>query len=86
MTKKKKIELLVKDNKRLMEENNRLHELDSEELGNRMVSEIGKYSDIINKLYGKYGELDRLKITGIKNRWKYRLMRMGLKARKIIGV
>ena len=86
MTKNRKIQLLVKDNKKLIDENKRLHELNSEELGNKMVSEMERYSDVIEKLYDKYMELDRLRITGIRNKWKYRLMLMGLKVRKVFGV
>ena len=86
MTKNIKIQLLVKDNKKLIEENKRLHELNSEELGNKMVSEMEKYSDVIDKLYDKYMELDRLRVAGIKNRWRYWLMFMGLKVRKVLGV
>ena len=86
MTKNRKIQLLVNDNKRLMDENKRLHELGSEELGKKMISEMEKYSDVIDKLYDKYMELDRLRITGIKNRWRYRIMLMGLKVRKVLGV
>ena len=50
MTKNRKIQLLVNDNKRLMDENKRLHELGNEELGNKMISEMERYSDLIEKL------------------------------------
>ena len=86
MTKNRKIKLLANDNKRLMEENKRLHELNNEELGNKMISEMEKYSDVVEKLNEKYIELDRLRVTGIKNRWKYKMMLMGLKVRKVFGV
>ncbi len=86
MTKKRKIKLLVNDNKKLMEENKRLHELNNEELGNKMISEMEHYSNLIEKLSEKYIELDRLRVTGIKNKWKYRMMLMGLKVRKVFGV
>ncbi|MCI8772268.1 MAG: hypothetical protein HFH73_14320, partial [Lachnospiraceae bacterium] len=64
MTKKRKIKLLVNDNKKLMEENKRLHELNNEELGNKMISEMEHYSNVIEKLSKKYIELDRLRVTG----------------------
>lgn len=86
MTKNRKIKLLANDNKRLMEENKRLHELNNEELGNKMISEMEKYSDVVEKLNEKYIELDRLRVTGIKNRWKYKMMLMGLKVRKAFGI
>ena len=86
MTKNRKIKLLINDNKRLMEENKRLHELSSEELGSKMISEMERYTDVIDKLYKKYGELDRLRITGIRNRYKYKMMLFGLKVRKVFGV
>jgi len=86
MTKKRKIELLVNDNKRLMDENNRLHEINNEEISENILSEIERYSSIIDKLYEKYVELDKLKITGIKNRWKYRMMLLRLKTRRIFGI
>lgn len=86
MTKNRKIKLLVNDNKRLMEENKRLHELSSEELGSKMISEMEQYSDVIEKLNAKYMELDRLRITGIRNRYKYRMMLFGLKMRKLFGI
>lgn len=86
MTKNRKIKLLANDNKRLMEENKRLHELSNEELGNKMISEMDRYSDVVEKLNEKYIELDRLRVTGIKNRWKYRMMLLGLKVRKVFGV
>ena len=86
MTKNRKIKLLINDNKRLMEENKRLHELSNEELGSKMVSEMERYTDVIDKLYKKYGELDRLRITGIRNRYKYKMMLFGLKVRKVFGV
>ena len=86
MTKKRKIKLLVNDNKKLMEENKRLHELNNEELGNKMISEMEHYSNLIEKLSEKYIELDRLRVAGIKNKWKYRMMLMGLKVRKVFGV
>ena len=86
MTKNRKIQLLVKDNKKLIEENKRLHELGNEELGNKMVSEMERYSDVIEELNEQYIELDRLRITGIRNRWRYRLMFFGLKFRKAFGL
>ena len=86
MTKKRKIKLLVNDNKKLMEENKRLHELSNEPLGNKMISEMEHYSNVIEKLSKKYIELDRLRVAGIKNKWKYRMMLMGLKVRKVFGV
>lgn len=86
MTKNRKIKLLANDNKRLMQENERLHELNNEELGNKMISEMEHYSDVIEKLNEKYIELDRLRVTGIKNKWRYKMMLMGLKVRKVFGV
>lgn len=86
MTKNRKIKLLANDNIKLMQENKRLHELNNEELGNKMISEMEHYSDVIEKLNEKYIELDRLRVTGIKNRWKYRMMLLGLKVRKAFGV
>lgn len=86
MTKKRKIELLVNDNKRLMDENSRLHELNSEELSSKVSSEIDRYTEVIEKLNKKYIELDRLRVTGIKNKWKYKMMLMGLKVRKVFGI
>lgn len=86
MTKKRKIELLVNDNKRLMDENSRLHELNSEELSSKISSEIDRYTEVIEKLNKKYIELDRLRIEGIKNRWKYHRMLLGLKVRKVFGI
>ena len=69
-----------------MEENKRLHELNNEELGSKMFSEMGKYTDVIEKLNEQYIELDRLRVTGIKNRWKYKMMLLGLKVRKVFGM
>lgn len=86
MTKKRKIKLLVNDNKRLMEENKRLHELSNEPLGNKMISEMEHYSNVIEKLSKKYIELDRLRVTGIRNRQKYIRMLWVLKMRKLLGV
>ena len=86
MTKNKKINLLIKDNIRLSEENKKLHELNNEEISKKMVSEMERYSDVIDKLYGKYKELDRLRILGIRNRWKYRVMLLGIKVRKVFGI
>ncbi len=86
MTKNRKIQLLVNDNKKLIDENKRLHELNNEEIGKKMLSEMERYSDVIDKLYGKYIELDRLRVTAIKNRWRYRLMVWGLRVRKAFGV
>lgn len=86
MTKNRKIKLLANDNRRLMEENSRLHEINNEELGNKMISEMEHYSNVIEKLSKKYIELDRLRVTGIKNKWKYRMMLLGLKVRKVFGV
>lgn len=86
MTKNKKIELLTKDNNRLIQENKRLHEINNEEISENILSEIERYSKVIDKLYEKYVELDKLKITGIKNRWKYRMMFLRLKTRRIFGI
>lgn len=86
MTKNRKIELLINDNIKLMEENKRLRELSNEELGSKMVSGMERYTDIIEKLSKKYIELERLRATGIKNRWKYRMMLLGLKVRKVFGM
>lgn len=69
-----------------MEENERLHELNNESLGKKMISEMEKYSDVVEKLNEKYIEFDRLRIEGIRNRWKYNRMLLGLKARKAFGV
>lgn len=85
MTKNRKIELLINDNIKLMEENKRLRELSNEELGSKMVSGMERYTDIIEKLSKKYIELERLRATGIKNRWKYRMMLLGLKVRKVFA-
>ena len=84
MTKNRKIELLINDNNRLIDENKKLHKLNNEEISKNMLSEMERYSDVIDKLYEKYKELDKLKLIGIKNRWKYRVMLMGLKVRKVI--
>ena len=86
MTKNKKIKLLINDNKKLSAENKKLHELNNEEIGKKMVSEMERYSDVIDKLYGKYKELDRLRIAGVKNRWRYRVMLFGLGIRKMLGI
>ncbi len=86
MTKNRKIELLINDNIKLMEENKRLHELSNEELGSKMVSGMERYTDIIEKLSKKYIDMDRLRVTGIKNRWKYKMMLLGLKVRKVFGM
>ncbi len=86
MTKKRKIKLLVNDNKKLMEENKRLHELSNESLGNKMISEMEHYSNVIEKLSKKYIELDRLRVTRIRNRQKYIRMLWVLKMRKLLGV
>ena len=86
MTKNKKINLLIKDNIRLSEENKKLHELNNEEISKKMVSEMERYSDVMDKLYGKYKELDRLRIAGVRNRWKYRVMLLGIKVRKVFGI
>ena len=51
-----------------------------------MISEMERYSDVIDKLYGKYKELDRLRVAGIKNKWKYHRMFFGLKIRKVFGI
>lgn len=85
MTKNRKIELLINDNIKLMEENKRLHELSNEELGSKMVSGMVKYTDVIEKLNEQYIELERLRATGIKNRWKYKMMLLGLKVRKVFA-
>lgn len=86
MTKNRKIELLINDNIKLMEENKRLRELSNEELGSKMVSGMERYTDIIEKLSKKYIDMDRLRVTGIKNRWKYKMMLLGLKVRKVFGM
>lgn len=86
MTKNRKIKLLVNDNKRLMDENKRLHELNSESLGNQIVTEIQNYTSVIEKLSKKYIELDRLRATGIRNKQKYKMMLLGLKVRKVFGI
>ena len=86
MTKNKKIKLLINDNKKLLAENKKLHELNNEEIGKKMISEMERYSDVIDKLYGKYKELDRLRVAGIKNKWKYHRMFFGLKIRKVFGI
>lgn len=86
MTKNKKIKLLIKDNIRLSEENKKLHELSNEEISKKMIAEIERYSDVMDKLYHQYKKLDRLRVAGIRNRWKYRMMLLGLKARKVFGI
>lgn len=86
MTKNRKIKLLINDNKRLMEENKKLHELNSEELGNQIVAEMQNYTNVIEKLSEKYIELDRLGATGIRNRQKYKIMLFGLKMRKLFRI
>ena len=86
MTKSRKIELLIKDNKRLMDENKKLHELNNEEISRKMISEMEKYSDVIDNLYGEYRKLDKLRLIGIRNRWRYRVMFLGLKVRKALGI
>jgi len=86
MTKNRKIELLIKDNKRLIDENKKLLKLNSEEISKNMLSEMERYSDVTDKLYEKYKELDKLRLIGIRNRWKYRVKLFGLKVRKVVGI
>lgn len=86
MTKNRKIELLINDNKKIIEENRRLHELSNEQLSKNMISEIDRYSKVINLLYGKYDELNSLKLLGIRNHWKYRIMFLWLGVRKMLGL
>ncbi len=86
MTKNRKIKLLINDNIRLTKENKKLHELNNEEIGKKMIAEMERYSDVIDKLYEKYKELDKLRMIGIKDRWKYRVMLLGLKVRKALGI
>lgn len=86
MTGNRKIELLINDNKRLMQENKRLHELSNESLSKKILSEIEKYTDITDKLYDKYKELNKLRLIGLMNRWKYRWMMCSIKVRKKIGI
>lgn len=86
MTGNRKIELLINDNKRLMQENKRLHELSNESLSKKILSEIEKYTDITDKLYDKYKELNKLRLIGLMSRWKYRWMMCSIKVRKKIGI
>ncbi|RKI36642.1 hypothetical protein D7V86_25410 [bacterium D16-51] len=83
MTKNRKIKLLINDNRRLLTENKKLHELNNEEISRKMAAEIGSYTDIIEKLNDKYIELEKLRISCIKNRWKYRIMLFSLNVRKM---
>ena len=53
MTKNRKIELLVNDNKRLIDENRKLHKLNNEEISRNMLSEMERYSDVIDLIPGK---------------------------------
>ncbi len=83
MTKNRKIKLLINDNIRLSEENKKLHELNNEEISKKIVAEIARYSHVIDKMYEKHRELNRLRIAGIRNRWRYRMMLLGLEIRKM---
>lgn len=86
MTKNKKIMLLANDNKKLMKENQRMHELSNESLSQKIIAEMERYTDITEKLYAKYKELDNLKIAGIKNRIKYRIMLITFMCRHIRSI
>lgn len=83
MTKNKKIKLLIDDNKRLIEENKKLHQQNNEEISKKMIAEMERYSDVVDKLYQKYKELNQLKLAVIKNHWKYQWMLAKVKIRKL---
>lgn len=86
MTRNRKIKLLINDNKRLIQENKRLHELNNESLSKKILSEMERYTYIIGKLYDKYKELDKLRLLGLMNRWKYRWMMYSIKIRRKLGM
>ena len=86
MTKNSKIKLLTIENKRLMDENKMLHAINNEDINKKMITLMGQYSDIIEKLHEKCQELNKLKFIGLQNHIKYRLMLWKLKAKKTLNL
>lgn len=86
ITKNDKIRILVNENKKLQEENKRLHELSNEVLSKQMVGEIEKFADATDALYRKYTELDKLRFMGLMSKWKYQWMVMKLKVKAKLGL
>lgn len=73
MTKRKKIERLVIENKRLAEENKALKKRDNKELTNKMLLYMETYDEVNKKILKKYKELNELKWSGLKIKWNYKL-------------
>lgn len=81
ITNKGKINFLLADNQRLMEENRRLKSREQSELIDRVIHGIQQYDKINLELHKKYKELNTLKWTGIQTNliyqwrfliWKFR--------------
>ena len=86
ITKSDKIRILVNENKKLQEENKKLHELSNEVLSKQMIEEIEKFADATDALYKKYAELDKLCFMGLMSKLKYRWMIMQLKVKAKLGL
>ena len=86
ITKKRKIELLIQDNKNLINENKKLQEQSNVELSNQMINYLNEYENINHQLYNKYQELNKLKWTSIHKYIEYKIKFMKWKIRKKLSI
>lgn len=86
MTKKQKIAILVRDNKRLLEENKKLKERENAQLVDSMIESILFFDEINKNIFKLYKQLNKLKWNRYKFHCIYNL-RFGLwRFRKKFGI
>lgn len=86
MTKNKKIEILLEDNQRLSNENNRYSENTNEELSKKMRSEIREYINVNDKIVKEYEQINRLKWYGSFLKIRFNMLKLKLKIKSALGL
>ena len=84
MTKRKKIEILIEDNKRLSFENKRYKETDNQELAKEMQKQIEEYLDINKKIIKLYKQINYKKWYGSFLPIKYYFLMLKIKVKNKI--
>lgn len=84
MTKNKKIDILIEDNKRLSSENERYKKTDNQELAKEMQKQINEYLDINKKIIKLYRQINYKKWYGSILPIKYYLLRTKVKIKKLL--
>ena len=83
MTKNKKIDILIEDNKRLSSENQHYKKTDNQELAQEMQTQIEDYLEINKKIMKLYKQINYKKWYGSFLSVKYHYLRLKIKLKRM---